>query len=777
MIRTVNVTAAVLAASLTIGVLEVATGIAGHPAGLFEIDPNALEPVHQAGPLPAAADAVQFATTGDIDDDGWVGLSDFGGFHDCTAGPGEAPAPTPPLTAQQCLDAFDRDGDQDVDLTDLATLQTLRGHVPFPLRDYQGNVIRLMSQAPYSGRQTCAVGGCHDVDHITNGFLFQQGRTDLAGNIIMKDDYWGDGRDWIKSPARYGTWGQSFVRLLAGKQFDGPSDIDQGAFEWVRGCSGCHPGGGPGEYDRDGVLFYDAVSGLTGWEFLGTDPALDGDYADLNTATGELSVAPWEVTGVSGPDCLMCHRRNRTIVDGSDMNFGWRRGVLGAGAGLQDDYGQPVPAFAAAGSAGQGWFSHLDLASSPSRLQISYCEAVGRGELSFASDGSVLLPNRFIARPPRDRACIVCHPISVVWGATWFDERDVMFAGLNRRSDDDPTNDIPDDQATTCVQCHPGGLHHNFAKGNSFQIQWRNEADYDRLRSCRSCHLEGSEDRHPDAPVVPGEVLVHHAGTGENGPMQTMSCQACHIPYALTEAVLFRDITVGGAVGTTSQYYSADPIDPTSEDKTRWYPALEWKVDSDGVRRLFPANVWINIYWGDWDQNGTPEDLSDDVISPIKTWRVSQVIDPDPLLIVNDDNGDGKPEINTPAEMRAYFEKLKLPDSHGVPVATNPVMVKGVYVWYEDPETPDGVNFFEHEGTGIPITRYPYRWGMDHNVLAASEAWGAVNPPDYGCDDCHFTGLYESPVFDRKILVDPYGPDGQPEYRTLREMLPDVTPP
>ena len=740
---------------------------------LFERDPRALEPFGwQAPNAPHPTAAVDdSAPDGDIDGDGWVGATDYAALCDCLAGPGHPPDPDMPLTAQRCLDAFDHDGDGDVDLADFARFQTLPGHVPFPLRNYRGNVIHLGSNEPYSGRHTCGTGGCHDIDTITNGFLFQQGRTGLDGNVILGDDFWGDGRHWIKGPGRYGTWGQSFIRLLAGKHFGSASRIDQGAWDWVKTCSGCHVGAGPGERDRDGILFFDEAADLLGWEFLGTDPTLDGDYADLNVATGDLRVAPWEVTGTSGPDCLYCHRRDRVTVSGSDMMFGWRRGVLGAGEALVDDTGQSVPAFQAAGNAGQGWFSHINLGASPPVLEVGYCDAVQNGVLELAGDGAILLPKRYMVRPPRDRACVPCHVMSTVWGATWFDERDVMYAGLNNLRDDDPSNDIPPDQSHTCNTCHPGDIHHNFAKGNSLQIQWRNETDFQALRSCRSCHMVDSPDLYPGAPVVPGDVTVHLAGDEDNGPMVNMSCQACHIPYALLPAVIFRDITVGGAVGMTSQYYSADPLNPADPDKSRWYPAMEWKIDHDGRRRLFPANTWINIYWGDWNRSGTPEDLSDDIIEPLMMWRVNQVIDPDPLPVVTDDNGDGAPEINSPEEMLAYFAKLKLPDSHGQPVAANPVMVKGIYVWYEDPDSPTGVGSFDHRGTGIPITSYPYRWGLDHNALAASESWGRIAPGHQGCNDCHFAQFTGgSVVFERKILVDPYGLDGQPEYRTVREL-------
>ena len=48
-----------------------------------------------------------------------------------------------------------------------------------------------------------------------------------------------------------------------------------------------------------------------------------------------------------------------------------------------------------------------------------------------------------LVRPPRDQACVGCHPLATVTGTVWFDERDVMYRALNHLNDADPENDIP----------------------------------------------------------------------------------------------------------------------------------------------------------------------------------------------------------------------------------------------------------------------------------------------------------------------------------------------
>ncbi len=744
----------------------------------------------------------------DFDRNGYVNQRDFRFFEPCLSfsGPGGDPA------YQECRDVFDGDGDGDIDLADFAAFSGRVGHVPIPLKDPLGQPILVGSTTPYSPRQTC--GGCHahDTDSIANGEWFQQGRTDTAGNVDMKDDYDGDGKYWIKSAGRYGKWGQSFQLMLAAKHNTHPSQIDETTFAWIRDCGGCHSGGGPGEHDRDGKLLWDVAAGKFGYELMGLsaeDVTLDGDYGVLDRTTGTVGPARWDLTGLSEPDCLLCHRGQRPTVEGVDKVMSWRREVLAAGTNLRDDQGQQVPAFAAAPTAGQGWFStnttgrvassRQDVArngvltsadraflddptssggrtAATTTLQIDYGVGVKDGSLLVGEGNGVLLAPTSLARRTLDTACVSCHPLGVVAGEVWFDERDVHYRKFNRLNDADPNNDVPPERSTACGVCHPTGLDHNAAKGNSFQLQYRNDLDYKDFRTCRDCHLtvlpngEPNPRKHPESPAVPGDVPIHQIGfaEGENGPMRAMSCQACHIPYALTPGLFFRDITVPGNIAWTSQYLSADPLDPTYGDKTRWYPPLLWKKDSDGVERLFPASVWINIYFGDWDQKGTPDELSDDVVAPIYTWRVAQVVGSSPLPEATDDDGDGRIEIDRPEEILAYFAALKLNDSNGEPVARRPVLVRGPRVWYEDAASETGVSFFEHEEKGIPVSSYPYLWGMDHNVLAKEEALGAGMEPE-SCETCHRNDG-KSPVFDRKVLVDPNGLDGRPQYKTVREM-------
>ncbi len=72
------------------------------------------------------------------------------------------------------------------------------------LKDYLGQELALGSSSPYSPRQTC--GECHDFEQAEHGYHFQQGRADENGNVIAKDDFFADGRDFIKTNGMYGKW-------------------------------------------------------------------------------------------------------------------------------------------------------------------------------------------------------------------------------------------------------------------------------------------------------------------------------------------------------------------------------------------------------------------------------------------------------------------------------------------------------------------------------------------------------------------------------------------
>jgi len=60
-------------------------------------------------------------------------------------------------------------------------------HEKIILMGFDGSPLTPDSKIPYSPKRTC--GACHDYDQITNGYHFQQGRTDGTGKIIISDTF------------------------------------------------------------------------------------------------------------------------------------------------------------------------------------------------------------------------------------------------------------------------------------------------------------------------------------------------------------------------------------------------------------------------------------------------------------------------------------------------------------------------------------------------------------------------------------------------------------
>jgi hypothetical protein len=60
-----------------------------------------------------------------------------------------------------------------------------REHPKVIIRGFDGTPLAIESKIPYSPKKTC--GECHDYFRITDGYHFQQGRTDGKGNIVIND--------------------------------------------------------------------------------------------------------------------------------------------------------------------------------------------------------------------------------------------------------------------------------------------------------------------------------------------------------------------------------------------------------------------------------------------------------------------------------------------------------------------------------------------------------------------------------------------------------------
>jgi hypothetical protein len=69
------------------------------------------------------------------------------------------------------------------------------------LKDAAGDALAPGSTAPYSPEKTC--GGCHDVATITQGYHFQQGRTNADRSMRVSDSF-NPKKPWLLSDGMYG---------------------------------------------------------------------------------------------------------------------------------------------------------------------------------------------------------------------------------------------------------------------------------------------------------------------------------------------------------------------------------------------------------------------------------------------------------------------------------------------------------------------------------------------------------------------------------------------
>ena len=472
-----------------------------------------------------------------------------------------------------------------------------------------------------------------------------------------------------------------------------PSEIDKSSFFIVQNCGACHPGGGFGEYDRKGNLYYNEETKKFGYELSSDDPMLDGDYTPFSMGDSNYG-APWDKSGISEADCLICHLKG----------YQWKeRGATLRGRLFK--YGPTV---------GAGW-AMLKLSQDESKNLKADEVSIDYSKKEVADFENLHLQ---IVRKPPDENCWFCHAIS---------------DGKKRGRQWSPETDIHKSKDLTCISCHPSDKEHNFAKGNTISETVRDDLD-NTMFSCEDCHYKSKDKkapryRHPFSP--------RH--------MKRIACQTCHIPYQTASADLVYDFASTGStiIYDTLKFLSNNPLDPKKSnpgiDSNVWYPTIrEFKG------RIVPIKSLIIIYWGDLDEKNN-------VVKPIPLWKIRGLKKPS----LKDDNGDGIPEINSITEIKAYLRALKGKDKFGNPLANNPVLIKGGFLYQLDKK--GEVEKVEQEQAKT------HDFSLSHNVMSGPNVIGSK-----GCKDCHSKN---SPFFMRKILIDPYDEKGKPVYIEIWERL------
>lgn len=346
------------------------------------------------------------------------------------------------------------------------------------------------------------------------------------------------------------------------------------------GCSFCHPGGGPLEYDRAGFRYDGNLLG-SGLGPVGPNPAgKSGDYSTFSAGSLASRTGVWSSGGVAEADCLMCHYANQyTQVD---RNFA----AVGAPAGgyTQPQYSATLGLVGGKGQA--GLFVPVSKAAN----------ATNPSNPALGTWASAVLPADSIVSAPKNEACAVCHLVDKGWwanctttpsspncgpagkpmGATAWQRYMAPNTVADGDYSDTPNNKVEwrvakgkpeggkrgesindvsnpdahmdlDKGAMTCSKCHYAlsgtfagisnaegevvypevtvqRIDHQFAKGNNLP-DGKNMDQLDNTVTCASCHVTRT---HPNAAGAP-DPAAKHAGFPAIH-FTTISCRTCHVP-------------------------------------------------------------------------------------------------------------------------------------------------------------------------------------------------------------------------------------------------------
>ncbi|MFW6164499.1 MAG: formate dehydrogenase N subunit beta transmembrane domain-containing protein, partial [Planctomycetota bacterium] len=570
------------------------------------------------------------------------------------------------------------------------------------LLDAERNPIDASSTVPYSPRQTCSSPECHSYEEIERGMHF------VMGHDRMSDD-WGAkhrGEPWHLSPGMAGGFLPTFRRQFARKENDSAAEIDMTAYEFVQACGPCHPGGGVMEYDRDGERYDLAMAEA---KDAGDDPAdsLDGDYHGSR----------WHQSGVVEIDCLLCHAQWQYDNDERVAQLRY------------ENY-----AFAATAAAGfgliQGKVSEAtdqEVAYDPmnptAAQEVAELATVQYDPRLFDSQGYVTLD---IGRPS-DHTCLFCHHLAALEDAEG-------FVHIN-------WDDVHTTQGLACVDCHAGGDEHNFELGRRLHYSVggghgtgapEHEAAPPPEMSCEGCHESG----------FLGAPLPRHTGF-PRFHFDEIACTTCHVGPALTVQDRGVEPVLSDTSASTPQTAGIEARYP--DQQAPWQIAYH---DRGGQLRVHNCQ---QPWW--WGQH--IDDYSGGIVWPYFLREVAPAFNA--ALDdgeINDDDGDGTPEVNIDAEIVAMDTALRKALDGGRFETVQPALVKGDQVLMaEDGEV--------KALPGATPQAVPGCVTLSHVVLGPQQAVGAG-----GCTDCHCTASY---VLNGKRVVNPMDAEGAVHTRAMGE--------
>ena len=490
------------------------------------------------------------------------------------------------------------------------------------------------------------------------------------------------------------------------------------SFDFAVSCGGCHPGGGPLEFDRDGRRYdhrmLDPASGFT----TGGENDFDGDYYR----------ARWSESGVMEADCLLCHlagydmpERRRQIAA---LNFRW---AATAGAGLAQ----------VSGSVKEGQV-----------VTVAYDPG------SFRSDGTIELG---MITQPRNATCLNCHakPGWKMRGANFSPRTDVhLRAGMR------------------CVDCHPAGSsatdpriagreEHQIGKGDDPGNRVRDDLD-NSCRACADCHTDGAF----------GAPIMKHAGLPPLH-LESIACQTCHIPERVVQAarLVASDVynpgphipTKGKHLWTFygsdwaywNHYGDLEVIGYADKPTDRFAPELaRYNGLIRPVNRIHSAWPGIEIE----DQPALAQPPMSQVYRMWAAYRGDPATYPE-LDAITDDNADGVIEVDRPEEIDALIGAL----TRKLHAGGFPMDGKRVVWVLNDRVYSSGRDFRVVPKESWEASPYANVHTYNHDVFPARAALGSR-----GCTECHHP---DAEFFFASIPRLPFGLDGDDRVLTQAELF------
>jgi formate dehydrogenase gamma subunit len=324
----------------------------------------------------------------------------------------------------------------------------------------------------------------------------------------------------------------------------------------------------------------------------------------------------------------------------------------------------------------------------------------------FNANGTITLE---MSWPPPDDNCMYCHGRS-----------DVKKRGFSWNDIFNP--DIHNQQGISCTACHPAGLDHQIAKGNEPAFTVAPELDGSN-KSCAECHMSG----YLGAPV-PEHSKVRP------GHLESIRCESCHIPSLNRAAARGHSATTGKLEFFTRPAEADEP-----GVVGQWFPDYVRRDDGN----IYPMNRFLAVYWANRDADG--------LIYPLflreheTAWKIF-------ADQVEDDDGDGRKEVNRPEEIVAGLEAFRSTLAGNRRFErVQPVFIKAETAY----ELADDGSLLQSSLTGTPMEgASEVTFSINHNTAPTRMTLG-VN----GCKDCHFS---EAHFFRGQQMVDMQGPDGTP---------------